>query len=150
MITARTRSADKECFIMPAKLPPPVLLEPIFVRDSQRRLRLIMDLLAQELRQSRAPPHQHHDQSTQTEAHRHEDRRHLRASVQRARPVIEQTINHRTYRLEGIRCGKEKCKCTLGKLHGPYWYSYTRVKDKVTSHYIGKNLPKVVQKRMKS
>lgn len=24
------------------------------------------------------------------------------------------------------------------KAHGPYWYSYTRVKDKVKSQYVGK------------
>lgn len=54
----------------------------------------------------------------------------------------EQTLDNKTYRLESIRCGKENCKCARGKLHGPYWYSYTRVKDKVTSQYIGKKLPK--------
>lgn len=36
-----------------------------------------------------------------------------------------------------------------GNLHGPYWYSYTRVKDKVTSKYIGKNLPKDIAKKLK-
>jgi hypothetical protein len=54
--------------------------------------------------------------------------------------VEERTIENRTYRLEKIRCGKEKCKCAHGKLHGPYWYSYTRIKDKVKSQYIGKKL----------
>jgi hypothetical protein len=60
--------------------------------------------------------------------------------------VAEQTLENKTYRLESIRCGKENCKCARGKLHGPYWYSYTRVKDKVTSQYIGKRLPKDVEK----
>ncbi len=69
---------------MPAKLPPTVVLESIFVRDHQRRLRLVMDLLEQELRHQLAPPNQHNDQSTKTEVYTNEDRRHLRASVQRA------------------------------------------------------------------
>ena|SRR2546429_1039767 len=64
--------------------------------------------------------------------------------------VAEQTLENKTYRLESIRCGKEKCKCARGKLHGPYWYSYTRVKGKVTSQYIGKNLPKHIEKKLNS
>ena len=60
--------------------------------------------------------------------------------------VEEQTNRNTTYRLEGIRCGKEICKCARGKLHGPYWYSYSRVKDKVKSQYIGKKLPCKVEK----
>ena len=47
--------------------------------------------------------------------------------------VVEKTIENKTFRLESIRCGNENCKCARGKLHGPYWYSYTRVKDKVIS-----------------
>jgi hypothetical protein len=69
---------------MPAKLPPTVVLEPIFVRDHQRRLRLVMDLLELELRHQLAPPDQRSDQSAKTEVHPNEDRRHLRASVRRA------------------------------------------------------------------
>jgi hypothetical protein len=57
-------------------------------------------------------------------------------------------ITRQTYRLEGVRCGKENCKCASGKLHGPYWYSYTRDKDKVTSQYIGKRLPKGIEKML--
>jgi hypothetical protein len=68
----------------------------------------------------------------------------------RQQTVVEQTLENKTYRLESIRCGKEKCKCARGKLHGPYWYSYTRVKDKVTSQYIGKSLPKDIEKKLKS
>ena len=70
-------------------------------------------------------------------------------SSSRKRVVTEQTFDGRTYRLESIRCGKENCKCARGKLHGPYWYSYTRVKDKVTSQYIGKNLPLIIVKKLK-
>src|SRR5438874_6044456 len=65
----------------------------------------------------------------------------------RKRTVAERTLDNKTYRLEGIRCGKENCKCTRGKLHGPYWYSYARVKDKVTSRYVGKRLPDEVEKK---
>lgn len=68
----------------------------------------------------------------------------------RKRTITEQNLDNRTYRLESIRCGKEICKCARGKLHGPYWYSYTRVDDKVTSQYIGKNLPKDIEKKLKS
>lgn len=60
--------------------------------------------------------------------------------------VEERTVENRTYRLEGVRCGKEKCKCVRGELHGPYWYSYSRVGDKVRSQYIGKNLPNELSK----
>lgn len=39
---------------MPTKPPPRVRLEPVFVRDHQRRLRLVMEVLEQELhRQAR-------------------------------------------------------------------------------------------------
>lgn len=55
--------------------------------------------------------------------------------------VEERTIENKTYRQEGVRCGKEKCKCAAGKLHGPYWYSYTRAGGKVKSQYVGKKLP---------
>jgi hypothetical protein len=61
-----------------------------------------------------------------------------------------QTLDNRTYRQESIRCGKENCKCARGKLHGPYWYSYVRVNDKVTSNYIGKSLPKGIEKKLKA
>jgi hypothetical protein len=64
--------------------------------------------------------------------------------------VSEQTIDNKSYRLEKIRCGKENCKCTRGRLHGPYWYSYSRNKDKVISQYIGKKLPGVVENKMSS
>jgi hypothetical protein len=60
--------------------------------------------------------------------------------------VEERTHENKTYRLEGIRCGKDNCRCARGKLHGPYWYSYTRVKDKVKSQYIGKKLPLEVER----
>jgi hypothetical protein len=62
--------------------------------------------------------------------------------------VEERTVENRTYRLEVIRCGKEKCKCARGKPHGPYWYSYTRVYGKVISQYIGKKLPGEVKRSL--
>lgn len=70
-------------------------------------------------------------------------------SSSRKQTVVEQTLDNKTYRLESIRCGKENCKCTRGKLHGPYWYSYARVQDKITSQYIGKNLTKDGKKKQK-
>jgi hypothetical protein len=79
-----------------------------------------------------------------------EEAERAKKSSSRKRAVAEQTFDGRTYRLESIRCGKEKCKCARGKLHGPYWYSYTRVKDKVKSQYIGKSLPKDIEKKLKS
>ena len=39
---------------MPSKAPPKVKLEHVFVRDSQRRLQLVMDGLEQEFRQQHA------------------------------------------------------------------------------------------------
>jgi hypothetical protein len=68
----------------------------------------------------------------------------------RKQTVTGQTLDNKTYRQESVRCGKENCKCARGKLHGPYWYSYTRVKDKVSSQYIGKSLPRDVEKRLRS
>lgn len=53
----------------------------------------------------------------------------------------ERTAPEVTYRLERVRCGKEKCKCARGRLHGPYWYSYTRVGGKIKSQYLGKKPP---------
>lgn len=67
----------------------------------------------------------------------------------RKQTVSEQSLDNQTYRLESIRCGKEKCKCVRGKLHGPYWYSYTRLKDKIVSRYIGKQLPKDVERKLR-
>jgi hypothetical protein len=73
-----------------------------------------------------------------------------RAEQSSKRTVVEQALDNRTYRLESVRCGKENCKCARGKLHGPYWYSYTRVEDKVTSQYIGKKSPKDIERRLMS
>ena len=39
---------------------------------------------------------------------------------------------------EKVKCGKEKCKCQEGELHGPYLYEYERVEGKVVSRYKGK------------
>ena len=47
-----------------------------------------------------------------------------------------------TYRRELVDCGKERCKkCQGGPSHGPYWYHYFRRGGKLTSRYIGKDLP---------
>jgi hypothetical protein len=58
------------------------------------------------------------------------------------REVIEDRLtDHRTYRLEGVRCGKESCKCAGGDLHGPYWYAYWSEGGRTKSTYVGKKLP---------
>ena len=43
--------------------------------------------------------------------------------------------------LQLVKCGKAGCKCEGGKLHGPYWYSYTRVDGKLKKKYHGKARP---------
>ena len=46
------------------------------------------------------------------------------------------------YRLEMVKCGKERCKrCADGRLHGPYWYSYRYSGGRVKKVYIGKKRP---------
>lgn len=62
----------------------------------------------------------------------------------RKQVLEERSVESRAYRLEGVRCGKEKCKCARGELHDPYWYSYTCVKGKVKSQHIGKKIPRNV------
>jgi hypothetical protein len=62
--------------------------------------------------------------------------------LKKGREVVE-TLNlapGTTYRLEKVKCGKKKCKCNQGKLHGPYWYAYSWSGKKLTSTYIGKKL----------
>jgi hypothetical protein len=81
---------------------------------------------------------------------RAEEAERVEKSSSRKRGVAEQTVDNKTYRLESIRCGKENCKCSRGKLHGPYWYSYSRVNDGLKSQYVGKHLPKVIERKLKS
>jgi hypothetical protein len=64
--------------------------------------------------------------------------------------VIEElSLENKTYRLEAIRCGKEKCKCARGQMHGPYWYSYARVDGKLKSTYVGKKLPRNIERNLR-
>jgi len=53
----------------------------------------------------------------------------------------EQKTGHKTYRLETVRCGKDKCRCAAGELHGPYWYAYWSEGGRTRSQYVGKKLP---------
>jgi hypothetical protein len=53
----------------------------------------------------------------------------------------EQKTKHKTYRLESVRCGKQKCRCASGELHGPYWYAYWSEGGKTRSMYLGKKKP---------
>jgi len=62
------------------------------------------------------------------------------------RVLQERTTSNRTYRLEGVRCGKKNCKCATGQLHGPYWYAYWSEGGKTRSQYVGKTLPKKQKK----
>jgi hypothetical protein len=60
-----------------------------------------------------------------------------------SRAIVEERP-HRTgtLRRELVRCGKDRCKkCAKGPAHGPYWYLYFRRNGKLTSRYIGKELP---------
>jgi hypothetical protein len=46
-----------------------------------------------------------------------------------------------TYRLELVKCGKERCKkCGQAPAHGPYWYRYWKQEGRTRSQYIGKEL----------
>ena len=53
----------------------------------------------------------------------------------------EKRAGRKTYRLERVRCGSEKCKCVSGELHGPYWYAYWSEGGKTRSMYLGKKKP---------
>jgi len=47
-----------------------------------------------------------------------------------------------SYVLQYTKCGKPTCRCAKGgKLHGPYWYFYTKKGGKTRCKYIGKNFP---------
>lgn len=61
--------------------------------------------------------------------------------LKKGREVVEtHSAGKVTYRRELVKCGKKKCKCNKGKLHGPYWYSYSWNGKKLSSTYIGKTL----------
>ena len=35
-----------------------------------------------------------------------------------------------------VTCGKSNCKCAAGKLHGPYYYFFTRIEGKLKKQYL--------------
>ncbi len=46
------------------------------------------------------------------------------------------------YRAEYVKCGRAGCGCKTGaKLHGPYWYHYTREGGKLRRRYLGRSKP---------
>jgi hypothetical protein len=46
-----------------------------------------------------------------------------------------------TYRLELVKCGKDRCKrCAKAPAHGPYWYMYWKRDGRTRSKYISKEL----------
>lgn len=52
------------------------------------------------------------------------------------------TVVSTRYVNEGIRCGKEGCKCASGELHGPYWYAIeTMGNGRTKRRYHGKKPP---------
>lgn len=77
-----------------------------------------------------------------------EETKRVKITPTRKHSVATENLDNKTYRLQSIRCGKEKCKCSQGKLHGPYWYSYVRVEGRVKSQYVGKKLPRKVEREM--
>ena len=71
-------------------------------------------------------------------------RRELAQQQESCSPAVGEESLHwsGTLRLERVKCGKERCKkCAEGGGHGPYWYLYFRRHGKLTSRYIGKELP---------
>jgi hypothetical protein len=48
-------------------------------------------------------------------------------------------LNGVIYRLQYRKCGKPGCKCAMGSVHGPYWYSYDGARP---AKYVGSSLPK--------
>ncbi|NER37725.1 MAG: hypothetical protein F6J93_27820 [Oscillatoria sp. SIO1A7] len=70
----------------------------------------------------------------------------MAAAASSSRKVVKQKLVGETcYQLEYVKCGKPRCGCQSGKLHGPYWYSYQRINGRVQSRYVGKSAPDVVK-----
>ncbi|HEV7375261.1 MAG TPA: DUF6788 family protein [Pyrinomonadaceae bacterium] len=67
---------------------------------------------------------------------------HSQKATARREVIEERQVDNKTYRSQGVRCGKERCKCASGDLHGPYWYAYWFEQGKTRSQYIGKKLPR--------
>jgi hypothetical protein len=65
------------------------------------------------------------------------------SQVRMGRGPVEQAFSSSgvTYQLERIKCGKPRCGCVRGALHGPYWYAYWKSKGRTRSKYVGKKLP---------
>ncbi len=82
---------------MSQKKPPPmVVLEPVFVRDHQRRLRLVIDLLEQEARHQHASPtHSDHDQNLNLGGPSLPRRTNLEECYENRRPVCS-CVEHQT------------------------------------------------------
>src|SRR5580765_3713945 len=52
----------------------------------------------------------------------------------RREPLTTDSVDHKTYRLRYISCGKVGCRtCTTGPGHGPYWYASWREGTKIRS-----------------
>ena len=77
-----------------------------------------------------------------------ESERRERRRIKQGEILAAHRTTHKTYRLEGVRCGKQGCKCSEGELHGPYWYAYWTEGGRTKSQYVGKQLPKSVARRL--
>lgn len=70
----------------------------------------------------------------------------VEAAASSPREVVRRKLVGQTcYQLEYVKCGKQGCRCATGQGHGPYWYSYQRRNGRVTSEYIGRSAPAVVE-----
>jgi len=76
-----------------------------------------------------------------------ESKKRVRRDTKQHEVLQSQRTSHKTYRLERVRCGKKRCKCAGGNLHGPYWYAYWPEGGKTKSQYIGKQLPKELKSK---
>ena len=43
------------------------------------------------------------------------------------------------------RCGRDNCRCTRGRLHGPYFYRYYRVEGQLCKRYVKRSELEIVQ-----
>lgn len=67
-----------------------------------------------------------------------------------AKRIIAPRGEHVSWQLQYRKCGKPHCRTCEGKGHGPYWYAYWREKGsgKVTSVYVGKQLPQEIAQQL--
>ena len=58
-----------------------------------------------------------------------------------AAPGLDRRVRGRvTYQLEPVKCGKPRCRCAEGELHGPYWYAYAWQDGRIRKRYVGREM----------